>query len=360
MNIAIYDAVVTIHGRYEPYALHARRPANASDVAAVAAAAHHVLETYSPYAQAALDTEYATALAAIPNGGAKTRGIALGTRSANRLIALRVNDGRNGPTTFDLASAPGVWRPTTPGVTMFVPWMGGVKPLVLRSAVQFGEPGPPPALTSDRYTRDFNEVKRLGGATGSQRTARQTAVATFFSGNAQIQFTGALIDQAEHRNLDIVDTARLFAAVDTSIADGLIAIWHSKLHYGFWRPVTAINLADTDGNNATAPDTSWVPLLTTPPYPDYVSGYSGVAGAFTRALQKVLGTTDLDITLRTSIPTLAGVTRRYDRAADLNRDVVNARIWLGIHFRFADTAGITMGQRAATYVLGHAFERLDD
>jgi hypothetical protein len=102
-----------------------------------------------------------------------------------------------------------------------------------------------------------------------------------------------------------------------------------------------------------------VPLLTTPPYPDYVSGYSGVTGAFTRSLQKIVGTTDLDITLRTSIPTLAGVTRRYDRAADLNRDVVNARIWLGIHFRFADTAGITMGQRAASYVLGHAFQRLD-
>jgi hypothetical protein len=359
MNIAIYDAVVTIHGRYEPYALHARRADNASDIAAVAAAAHHVLETYAPYAQAALDTEYAAALAAIPNGGAKTRGIALGTRSANRLIRLRVNDGRNGPTTFDLGEAPGVWRPTTAGVTMFVPWMGGVKPLVMRSALQFGEPGPPPALTSDRYTRDFNEVKRLGGATGSQRTTRQTAVATFFSGNAQIQFTGALIDQAEHRNLDIVDTARLFAAVDTSIADGLIAIWHAKLLYGFWRPVTAINLADTDGNNNTTADPSWVPLLGTPPYPEYVSGYSGVAGAFTRSLQTVLGTTDLDITLRSSIPALAGVTRRYDGAAALNRDVVNARIWLGIHFRFADTAGITMGQRAASYVLGHAFQRLD-
>ena len=360
LNIAMYDAVVTIHGRYEPYALHARRARHASDEAAVAAAAHRILETYSPYAQTTLDAEYAAALASIPSGQAKTTGIARGTLAADTLIALRVGDGRNAAITFDLAPAPGVWRPTTPGVTMFVPWMGSVKPLVIRSGRQFGEPGPPPAMTSDRYTRDFNEVKRLGGATGSARTDRQTAIARFFSGNAQIQFTGALIDQAQHRHLDIVDAARLFAAVNTSIADALIGVWHAKLLYGLWRPVTAINLADTDGNAATVADPSWLPFLATPPYPDYVSGYSGVTGAFTRSLQKALGTRDLDITLRTSIPDLAGVTRRYDHASDLNGDVINARIWLGIHFRFADTAGVTMGQRTASYVLEHAFEPLDD
>jgi hypothetical protein len=143
------------------------------------------------------------------------------------------------------------------------------------------------------------------------------------------------------------------AAVNTSIADALIAIWHAKVHYGFWRPITAINLADTDGNPDTDVNASWVPLLTTPPSPDYVSGYSGVTGAFTRSLQRTLGTRDLDVTLHsTAVP---GAERQYARAGALNDAVIDARIWLGIHFRFADTAGVTMGQRTASWVLNHAF-----
>jgi hypothetical protein len=354
LNIAMYDAVVGIHGRFQPYSLHASPPAGASDEAAVAAAAHHILETYTPYNQVALDAAYAAALGAIPNSQAKTDGIAYGTLSASTLIALRVGDGRNANITFNQAPGPGIWRPTTPGVTMFVPWMGAVKPLVIKSGAQFGEPGLPYSLTSKQYTTEFNEVKRMGGnvATGSDRTADQTATALFFSGNAQVQYTGALIDQANVRNLDIVDTARMFAAVHTSIADGLIAVWHSKLLYGFWRPITAINLANTDDNPDTAVDTSWAPLLTTPPYPDYVSGYSGVTGAFTRSLQKTLGTGQLNLTLRS---TAASGARQFGKAGDLNATVINARIWLGIHFRSADVDGVKMGQHAANWVLDHAF-----
>jgi hypothetical protein len=356
LNIAMYDAVVGIHGRYQQYGLHARAHGRTSDVAAVAAAAHHVLETYSPYAQAALDSAYATALASIPNGPAKTRGVAFGMRAANAIIALRANDGRDADITFAPTPAPGVWRPTPPAnLAMFVPWMGSVTPLVVRSGAQFGEPGPTPAMTSAQYTTDFDEVESMGGnaATGSNRTDDQTATALFFSGNAQVQFTGALVDQADIRNMDIVDAARMFAAVNTSIADALIAIWHAKVHYGFWRPITAINLADTDGNPDTDVNASWVPLLTTPPYPDYVSGYSGVTGAFTRSLQRTLGTRDLDVTLHsTAVP---GAERQYARAGALNDAVIDARIWLGIHFRFADTAGVTMGQRTASWVLNHAF-----
>jgi hypothetical protein len=238
---------------------------------------------------------------------------------------------------------------------MFVPWMSAVTPLVLKSGAQFGEPGLPYTLTSKQYATEFNEVKRMGGnvATGSDRTDEQTATALFFSGNAQVQYTGALIDQADRRDLDIVDSARLFAAVNTSIADGLIAIWHAKLLYGFWRPISAINLADTDGNPATVPNTSWAPLLTTPPYPDFVSGYSGVTGAFTRSLQKTLGTGQLDVTLHSSA--LPG-TRHFEKAGDLNDAVINARIWLGIHFRAADVEGAKMGQHAANWVLDHAFQ----
>ncbi len=350
LNIAMYDAVVGMHGRYEPYATHTSPAAGASDEAAVAAAAHRILETYSPYAQVALDAAYAAALVGIPDD-AKAAGIAFGELAADNLIALRVNDGRNAPITFDLAPGPGIWRPTTPGVTMFAPWMGSVTPLVLKSGAQFGEPGLPYSLTSKQYTTEFNEVKRMGGnaATGSDRTDEQTATALFFSGNAQVQYTGALIDQANIRDLDIVDSARLFAAVMTSIADALISVWHAKLLYGFWRPSTAINLADTDGNPDTEVNASWVPLLTNPPYPDYVSGYSGVTGAFTRSLQKTLGTGDLDLTLRSTAPGFAGVTRQYEHAGALNAAVINARIWLGIHFRAADFDGVKMGQHAANW-----------
>ena len=360
LNIAMYDAVVGIHGRYEPYATDTSPPAGASDEAAVAAAAHRILETYSPYAQATLDVAYAAALVGIPDD-AKAAGIAFGELTADNLIALRANDGRNANITFDQPPAPGVWRPTPPGfLPMFVPWMGSVTPLVVRSGAQFGEPGLPYSLTSKKYTTEFNEVKRMGGnaATGSDRTPEQTATALFFSGNAQVQFTGALIDQAVIRDLDIVDSARMFAAVNTSIADALIGVWHSKLLYGFWRPITAINLADTDGNPDTEANTTWTPLLTTPPYPDYVSGYSGVTGAFTRSLQKVLETGQLDVTLTSTAAGFAGITRNYNKARDLNAAVIDARIWLGIHFRAADVDGVKMGQHTANWVLGHAFQPL--
>jgi hypothetical protein len=355
LNIAMYDAMVGIHGRYESYGTHTSAPAGASDEAAAAAAAHRILETYSPYAQVALDGAYATALAGIPDGQAKTDGIAYGTLTANNIIALRANDGRNANITYNKSPGPGIWRPTPPAnLAMFVPWMGAVKPLVVKSGAQFGEPGLPYSLTSKQYTTEYNEVKRMGGnaATGSDRTDAQTATALFFSGNAQVQYTGALIDQADTRNLDIVDTARLFAAVNTSIADALIGVWHSKLLYGFWRPITAINLGGTDGNPDTVANGDWVPLLTTPPYPDYVSGYSGVTGAFTRSLQKTLGTGQLNITLHS---TAAAGARTFAMAGALNAAVINARIWLGIHFRAADVDGVKMGQHSANWVLDHAF-----
>jgi hypothetical protein len=155
--------------------------------------------------------------------------------------------------------------------------------MLLHNGAQFGEPGPPPALTSARCTRDFDEVKTLGSATSTVRTLAQTNTALFFSGNAPIQVNAALRDQLAVRHLDIVGAARMFAAVSMSEADAIISVWHAKDLYGFWRPITAINLADADGNPATTADPSWTPLLTTPNYPGYVSGYSGLTGAFTQA-----------------------------------------------------------------------------
>ena len=356
VQAAVYDAVVGVEGRYAPYRFHAHAPHGTSAQAAAVAAAHKVLVTYVPSAQASLDAAYAASLAKLPDGKAKTRGIAFGTRAADHLIRLRANDGRNAPILFTQPPAPGVWRPTPPGLLpMSAPWMGFVRPLLVRSATQFAPP-PPPALTSARYTRDFNEVKALGSLTSTERTEAQTSTAQFFSGNALVQYNTALRDQVTVRDLDIVDAARMFAAIDMSLADAEISVWYAKYVDGFWRPITAINLADTDGNPATVADPTWVPLLTTPPYPEYPSGYNVVNSTVSHGLEDLFRTRHLRLTLiSTAVP---GVQRHYDSGRALRRDVVDARVWLGIHFRFADTASRDLGRRLTAWTLDHYFRPL--
>jgi hypothetical protein len=357
VQAAVYDAVVGVDGGYEPYRFDQRAPHPSSAQAAAVAAAHQVLMTYFPYAQATLDAAYASSLAQIPDGKAKTNGIAFGIRVADNLIALRANDGRDAPIFFTQPPAPGVWRPTPPGfLSMFDPWLGFVTPLLVHSATQFGPP-PPPALTSDRYARDFNEVKAYGSATSAVRTPEQTATALFFSGNAFVQFNAVLRDQATQRNLDIVQSARMFAGVDMSVADAIITVWRAKYVYGLWRPITAVNLADTDGNPDTTADPTWVPLITTPPYPEYPSGYNSLAATTTGGLEELFHTQQLNLTLiSTAVP---NVTRHYDTGSALRADVVDARVWLGIHFRFADIASRDLGLRLSDWTLDHYFQPVD-
>jgi hypothetical protein len=358
VQAAVYDAVVGVDGRYAPYQFHAHAPRGTSAEAAAVAAAHKVLVTYVPSAQATLEAANALSLAQLPDGKAKTQGIAFGTRAADNLIRLRSDDGRNAPILFTQPPAPGVWRPTPPAFApMVTPWMGFVTPLLVRSATQFAPPAPP-ELTSALYTRDFNEVKAFGSATSTVRTAAQKDTAVFFSGNPLVGFNAALRDQVVVRDLDIVDAARMFAAVDMSIADAIISVWNAKYHYGSWRPITAINLADTDGNPATDPDPSWVPLITTPAYPEYPSGYNGFVAAASRGLEDVFQTRHLQLTLTsTAAPNLP---RQYDSGSALRQDVVNARMWLGIHFRFGDTAARDMGVRLADWTLDHYFQPVDE
>jgi hypothetical protein len=359
VQAAVYDAVVGVKGRYEPYSFHARARRGTSAQAAAVAAAYKVLVTYVPAAQATLDEKYAASLAQIPDGRAKTRGIAFGTRAAEHLIRLRANDGRNAPIEFTQPPAPGVWRPTPPGfLPMMAPWLGRVTPLLVRSATQFAPPDPP-KLTSARYTRDFNEVKALGSATSTERTPAQTDTARFFSGNPLVQYNTALRDQVRVRHLDIVEAARMFAAVDMSVADALISVWYAKYVYGFWRPITAINLADTDGNPATVADPTWTPLLANPPYPEYPSGYNVFNSTVTHGLEELFETRHLRLTL-TSTAVPPEVVRRYDSGRALRRDVVDARVWLGIHFRFADTAARDMGRRLTDWTLDHYFQPLHE
>ena len=358
VQAAVYNAVVGVGGRYEPYRFHAHAPRGTSAQAAAVAAAHKVLVTYVPSAQGVLDDQYAASLEQIPDGTAKTQGTAFGTRAADSLIALRAYDGRNAPITFTQPPAPGVWRPTPPGlVPMSAPWLGFVTPLLVRSATQFAPP-PPPALTSARYTRDLAEVKALGSVNSTARTPAQTSTAQFFSGNPLPQYNAALRDQVSVRHLDIVDAARMFAAIDMSVADAEISVWHAKYVHGLWRPITAINLADTDGNPATSADTAWAPMITTPPYPEYPSGYNAFNSTVAHGLKELFGTRHLQLTLTTTAP--SGGERHYDCAGALLQDVVDARVWQGIHFRTADTAAKQMGGQLAAWTLDRYFQPIHE
>ena len=355
VQAAVYNAVEGITRDYELYRWDKDGPQEASPEAAAAAAAHDVLLEFFPGSQARLDAQLASSLAGVTDGSAEQQGVEYGQAAAARLIKQRLNDGRNAPITFDKAPAPGVWRPTPPTFTpMFDPWLSQVKPMMMTSSTQF-RPGQPPALTSDLYTADFKEVKKLGAKDSATRTAQQTETALFTTDVAIGGYQAALRDLTARHGMDISDTARLFAAVDMSIADATIAVWDSKYHFGYWRPITAIRRAGKDGNRDTVAQAKWEPFVPTgtPPYPDYVSGFNGVTGALTGSLSDILGDDEIDLYITSAA---AGVTRHYETAAALNQDGIDGRVYLGIHFRTADRVAIRMGTQIADWGLDHYFE----
>ena len=260
--------------------------------------------------------------------------------------------------TFNTPPAPGVWRPTNPptNTPFFDPWLGQVAPLMLDSATQF-RPGPPPAIPPSLYVTEFKEVRDYGVKTGSLRSAAQTQTALFFSDIPVGPIQAALRDLVTRRGLDISDSARVFAAVDMSLGDTAIAVWDAKLFYGWWRPVTAIREAETDGNPLTTGVPGWEPLIATPPYPDWPSGLSGVIGALSTALSRLNSDGRVDLSITSVAAGMAGppITRHYDDAAVFQKDVIDARVWSGIHFRTADQVGAGMGVQVANWALDHQF-----
>ncbi|MFC8517774.1 vanadium-dependent haloperoxidase [Streptomyces sp. NPDC057257] len=354
VDAAVYNAVVGIEGRYAEYKWDVRGPRHASSEAAAAAAAHRILLTYFPASQARVDAAYTASLAKIPDGKAEEDGVAFGEKAAAHIVRLREGDGRGAPVTFDKPPAPGVWRPTLPAnAPMVDPWLAKVRPMVLDSSDQL-RPGPPPALTSTTYTKDFAEVKAMGARTGSGRTDAQTETGRFFGDVLPVQFQAAYRGYVERHGLDIVDAARLFAATGTATADASITAWNAKLTYGQWRPITAVRLADTDGNPATSPDPDWLPLLDTPAYPDYTSGHCTNDGATMKVLSRLTGG-DIDFRISSAV---TGTTRTYTSAADYNRDVIDARVWAGIHFRTSDVVANRVGTRIGAWTLDHYFRPL--
>jgi hypothetical protein len=359
VQVAVHDAVQAIEKRYEPYHFEVER-AWGNRSAAVAAAAHGMLVGMYPAQAATLDPVYHSYLA--DKGLTGDPGVAVGEQAAAGILPLRRVNPNPLPPPFVGRNEIGVWRPTpsflgappvpAPFSPMAAPWMGSFDPFTLTSPARF-RPEPPPALTSERYTRDYNEVKALGSLTSTARRAEQTDLAYFYSGNIPAQWNSALRAITTRYVRKTGDQARLLALANLATADSLISSWDSKVHYVLWRPVTAIVEANNDGNPDTAAEASWQPLINTPPYPDYTSGANNVSGAMTRTLQLFFDTDRMTFEVTSLVPEAVRKTRTYRRFSDAADDMVEARMLLGIHFRFADTAGRKQAQRVADWTFNH-------
>jgi hypothetical protein len=367
----VYDAVNAIEGSHQSYLLGTSFDSSGSQGAAAATAAHDVLIAITPAARhAALDASYTTTLAGIADGTAKVEGIAAGTAAANAMLAFRANDGFMASFTPDIGSDPGDWRPVTPTALDPDGYVGNLKPFLIESPSQFRSDGPN-ALNSGAYAADFNEVKEIGALNSSTRTDDQTKAAVFWQFAPTALWNPLARTLAAQYELDAADQARLYAMVNLAAADGAISCWNDKYYWNFWRPRAAIREADTDGNPNTVADPAWeslfapatptAPPLGTPPFPDHPSGHGCLTGAVMHTLADFFGTDKVSFDV-VSGRTLNGVTipaRHFDRFSDATKEVIDARVWGGIHFRTADVAGTVIGKKVAHYLKKHYFQPAD-
>ncbi len=353
VHAAIYDAVDAIDRTHEPYRIFVRAPRDASETAATDAAAHAALVALYPSQQAALDVDYAAELAKVADGHAKDAGIRVGEQVAHDLVAIRVDDGSSNTTPpFVAGTAPGDYRSTPPNfpTPVFTTW-GQVSPFVLARGDEF-RPVPPPALTGDTYATALNEVESLGSAASTTRTAEQTEIGRFWNPPIQNFWNQIAETVALARHSDLPTTARLFAALNLSFADSVIAFYDAKYTYQLWRPVTAIRLADTDGNANTLADQNWLPLAgNTAADPSYPGAHSTISAAGADVLARFYG--DKQRFTVTS-PALPGVSRSFMRFSDAATEAGLSRIYAGQHFRFDHDAGLELGHDVAGFVLHNA------
>ncbi|HYQ11786.1 MAG TPA: vanadium-dependent haloperoxidase [Gaiellaceae bacterium] len=353
VDAAIYDAVNAIDRTHEPYLISVRAPRDASETAAANAAARTALDELYPAEQSTIDAQYVAELAKVADGPAKDQGIGIGDQVAADLLAIRANDGSSiTPAPFVPGTAPGDFRPTPPNfpIPVFTTW-GQVTPFVLDSGSQF-RPVPPPALTSDAYADAINEVQSLGSATSTTRTLEQTEIGKFW--NPPIQnFWNQIADEvATAHHTDLPTTARLFAALNLSFADSAIAFYDAKYTYQLWRPVTAIRLADNDGNPNTVADPNWLPLAgNTPADPSYPGAHSTISAAGADVLASFFGDNQ---SFAVTSPALPGVTRSFDSFSAAATEAGLSRIYAGVHTRLDHVAGLTLGHDIANFVLDNA------
>jgi hypothetical protein len=352
MHAAIYDAVNAIDKTHEPYLVSLRGVSrSASQDAAASSAAHEVLLALYPSFQATLDAQLKQTLALVPDGPDKTEGINIGKTVADQILAARSNDGSNAPPVpFVFGKAPGDFQSTPPNFPspQFTNW-SHVTPFALESASQF-RLGPPPALTSDAYTDAFNEVKSLGIVHSITATADQALTGTFWNGAIQNYWNEITQTAAIGHNLNTARTARLFALLNLSFADGVIAFYDTKYTYNFWRPVTAIRAAALDGNPGTLADPNWLPEVTnTTPDPSYPGAHAVISAAGASVLNDFFGKKDFDFIVTSEV--LPVVTRSFTNFSAANEEATLSRIFAGVHFRTDLTSGQRMGSEVADFVV---------
>src|SRR5438034_4603119 len=372
VQAAVYDAVNAIDRTHQPYP--SEPPSNPTDSkeAAAATAAFRVLVGFPdlsglfPAQLPTLQPLYDAYIAGLPDNppGSKAAGITIGETTGRAMLVARMNDGRFGPPPTLYPPAPGIWRPTPSNYASDpAPWVGNVLTFIVPSAEMLRTDGPN-ALTSAEYAEDFNEVKDLGSLTSITRTADETDAAIFWQDHAHALFNRIFRTLAASQQLDIVENARLFAMTNLAAADAAIGCWNDKYYWQFWRPITGIREADTDGNPATQADPTWLPLfdpatpvchppLVTPPFPDHPSGHACGTSAIVHTLQNFFETDKIAFS---AFSNKSGTTRSFDRFSDALKELIDARVWSGIHFRTADVQGAVLGKKVAHYLEKHYFQ----
>jgi hypothetical protein len=361
--IAMYDAVVAIEGGYEPYTAPVIAPAGADVTAAAATAAYRVLHERFPAQQASLDSQYASYMSGIPDGQPKIDGTAVGEAVAQQLLAVRAGDGLETCT----GNCSTTWVQPTPGPGVFEPSPAGsipqgadlrfVRPWTMSSADQF-RPGGPLLLTSLEYADDWIETRDWGASTGSRRSSYDDDTARFWAGENFSMFRSTLWNAATDYGLDVVQTARLFAMGFTAGSDGGIGCFDAKYYYMSWRPRSAIRRADTDGNPLTEPaDPTWTPYLATPNHPEYPAQHTCVSYARFDTMRAFFGG-DVPIRIETINPPAPMVSpsiRTYDKFNDIEKEIVDARVFGGMHFRHSDMNGAQLGRKVAKNLVNNFF-----
>ena len=339
MHVAMFEAVNAIERRYVPYRLNLVADRKTSGEVAAAVVGRDVLVDLYPDQKSGLDALLAETLNKVEEGPAKERGIILGRKAAAEILELRSADGGDASESYRPVAQPGVYVPTTLPAASTV---SGFTPWVMSSAAQF-RPGGPPALTSDTWTRDLNEIREIGGLNSKTRTAEQTDIGKFWFLTGARTYNPIVQQVAQHRKMDLLDCARLYALASMAAEDAFIAVFDAKYTFNFWRPVTAIRNADQDGNSATPRDATWLPLGDTPMHPEYPCAHCITSAAVAAVLRGVVGEDVGEIAVTS--PTAPGVVRRWTRLDDYRDEVSNARVWAGFHYRFSTEVGKDMGKK---------------